>query len=66
MATQYEDYKFPHERDDKEELNVSVEEDDEELKVEIVDDTPPEDRHVEPLPEDIKDELEKVDESEDY
>jgi hypothetical protein len=44
MATQYEDYKFPHERDDKEELNVSVEEDDEELKVEIVDDTPPEDR----------------------
>ena len=66
MATQYEDYKFPHERDNKEELDVSVEEDDEELKVEIVDDTPPEDRHVEPLPEDIKDELEKVDESEDY
>jgi len=67
MATQYEDYKFPHERDDKDELNVSIEgDDDTELKVEIVDDTPPEDRHVEPLPEDIKNELEKVDESEDY
>jgi hypothetical protein len=68
MATKFEEYKFPHEQDEKEdELNVVIEDDDDtELKVEVVDDTPPEDRHVEPLPEDIKTELEKVDESEDY
>lgn len=66
MATQFEEYKFPHEQDKKDELDVLVEEDEDEVKVEIVDDTPPEDRHVEPLPEDIKEELEKVDESEEY
>jgi len=67
MATQFEEYKFPHERDEKAELDVYVEGDDDgDFKVEVVDDTPPEDRFVEPLPEDIKDDLEKVDESEDY
>ena len=67
MATQFEEYKFPHEQDaSKDELDVMIEDDDEGVEVKVVDDTPPEDRHVEPLPEDIKEDLEKVDESEDY
>lgn len=67
MATKYEEYKLPHEQDaEKDELDVTIEEDDESVEVKVVDDTPPEDRHVEPLPEDIKTELEKVDESEEY
>jgi hypothetical protein len=67
MATKYEEYKLPHEQGaEKDELDVTIEDDDEGVEVKVVDDTPPEDRHVEPLPEDIKDELEKVDESEDY
>lgn len=67
MATKYEEYKFPHEQEEqKDDFEVTVEEDDAEIKVQVVDDTPPEDRHVEPLPESIKEELEKVDESEEY
>jgi len=69
MATsQYDGYKFPHEAEDKEEqkIDVTVEGDDEDIKIEVVDDTPPEDRNINPLPEAIKEELEKIDESEDY
>jgi hypothetical protein len=65
------DFKFPDEIDDSnpaedDKLEVTVESDDEEIKVEVVDDTPDEDKFVEPLSKDVKDELEKVDESKDY
>ena len=67
MATQYEEYKFPHELEEaKDELNVTVEDDDEEVDVKIVDDTPEEDRNKEPLPSEIKSELERLDESQEY
>lgn len=63
-------YKFPDEEDDKgkpeDTLDVSVEDDDVEIKVDVKDDTPPEDRFVEPLPNSIKEDLEKADDSEDY
>ena len=63
-------YKFPDEQDDKgkpeDTLDISVEGDDVDIKVDIKDDTPPEDRFVEPLPETIKEDLEKADDSEDY
>jgi len=67
MATsQYDGYKFPHEAEDKEEQEVDVTVEGEDIKIEVVDDTPLEDRNVNPLPEAIKEELEKIDESEDY
>jgi hypothetical protein len=63
-------YKFPDEQDDKgkpeDTLDISIEGDDIEIKVDVQDDTPPEDRFVEPLPEAIKEDLEKADDSEDY
>jgi hypothetical protein len=55
-------YKFPDEIEDK--VNIEIEGDD--IKVEIEDDTPPEDRNIEPLPEEMAKELEKADESEEY
>ena len=63
-------FKFPDEVDNKgksqeEELDIQIE-GDEPVEVKIVDDTPPEDQHVEPLPEKIKEELETADEAEDY
>jgi len=64
MATgQFEEYKFPDEKAEK--LDVHVEDTDE-VDVKIVDDTPQEDRFVEPLTEEIKEDLEKADESDDY
>ena len=63
MATgQFEEYKFP---DEQTQVDVQVE-DTEEVDVKIVDDTPQEDRFVEPLTEEIKEDLEKADESDDY
>lgn len=63
-------YKFPDEEDDKNKaddtLDISIEGDDVDLKIDVKDDTPPEDRFVEPLPETIKEDLEKADDSEDY
>jgi len=63
-------YKFPDEQDDKgkpeDTLDISVEDDDVEIKVDVKDDTPSEDRFVEPLPNNIKEDLEKADDSEDY
>jgi hypothetical protein len=63
-------YKFPDEQDDKgkpeDTLDISVEGDDVDIKVDVKDDTPPEDRFVEPLPAAIKEDLEKADDSEDY
>jgi len=67
MATfKGEEYKFPDEIDSEEKLEVTIQEDDDDIKVEIVDDTPKEDRHIDPLPEAIKEDLEKADESADY
>jgi hypothetical protein len=65
MATgQFEEYKFPDEAK-PEELDIQVE-GDEDVNVKIVDDTPQEDRFVEPLTDEVKDDLEKADESDDY
>jgi len=68
MATQYEEYKFPHELEEtKDELEITLEGDDEpDVKVKVVDDTPEEDRNKEPLPSEIKSELERLDESQEY
>ena len=64
-----EAYKFPDEIengvDDK--LDISLESDGEEdITIDIVDDTPKEDRNRKPLDADVKDQLENLDESEDY
>lgn len=63
-------YKFPDEQDTKSEsedtLDISVEGDDVDIKIDVKDDTPAEDRFVEPLPNSIKEDLEKADDSEDY
>jgi len=56
-------YKFPDEIDDKQ---VDIEFDGDELDVEVVDDTPEEDRGVEPLTPEIKSELEEADEAAEY
>ena len=62
-------YKFPDEQDNKgrpeDTLDISIEGDDD-IKIDVKDDTPPEDRFVEPLPNSIKEDLEKADDSEDY
>ena len=57
MAMEMEKFEFPDDDDEvkDEEIEVNVEGDDVEVVVE--DDTPPEDRNVEPLPEEIKEEL---------
>ena len=63
-------YKFPDEIDNKgkpeDTLDISIEGDEIDIKVDVQDDTPPEDRFIEPLPETIKEDLEKADDSEDY
>lgn len=73
MAMKDDDFKFPDEIEDEkkkgkteDELDISIEEDDDEVKIEVKDDTPEEDRFVDPLSEDVKKELEKADESKDY
>jgi hypothetical protein len=67
-----EEFKFPDEleeakkaKDDDDTLDITIE-DDEDVKIEVKDDTPAEDRFVEPLSEDVKKELETVDDSKDY
>lgn len=72
MAMKDDEFKFPDEEEDKskgkteDDLDISIEGDDDEVKIEVKDDTPAEDRFVEPLSDDVKEELEKVDESKDY
>jgi len=69
MATfKGDDFKFPDEDQGKpeDELKVEIESDSDEIKVEIVDNTPPEDQNVEPLNEEVRQELEKADTSADY
>jgi hypothetical protein len=65
---QLEEYKFPDEIEDSAENEV-VEEADEgslDVDIEIVDDTPPADRNRDPVPDNIKEELETADTSKDY
>lgn len=62
-----EDFKFPDEMDDAAENDTKVEiEAEGDVEIEVVDDTPPEDRNVDPLPENVKEELETVDKSKEY
>ena len=61
-----DEYQFPDEvSETKDELSVEVAED-EEVQIEVVDNTPPDDRNVTPLSEDVREELEKADTSADY
>jgi len=60
------EFKFPDELEKDVESKIDVEIEDDEVKVEIEDDTPPEDRNVQPLPEEMAKELEKADESDEY
>jgi hypothetical protein len=63
-----DEYKFPDEIEDSTENEV-VEEVDEgslDVDIEIVDDTPPADRNRDPVPDNIKEELETADTSKDY
>jgi hypothetical protein len=53
-----EGYKFPDEVEDKKETPQAAEQ---EVEVEVIDDTPPADRNREPLPKELVDELEKDD-----
>ena len=65
-----DEFKFPDEIEDdiepQEELEVTAETDGDDVEIVVEDDTPAEDRDVEPLPEEIKQELETVDKSKEY
>jgi hypothetical protein len=66
MATyKGEEFKFPDEIETEDKIEITIEGDDD-IEVEVVDDTPKEDRHIDPLPDAIKDDLEKADESVEY
>lgn len=70
MATEKEEFKFPDEietegKETENKLDIEIE-GEEEVKVEVVDDTPEEDRNVEPLPQEVVNELEAADESDDF
>lgn len=60
-----EEFKFPDEVED-EQTTIDLDASGDDVTIEIEDDTPPEDRNVEPLPDDMKQELESADEDEDY
>jgi len=68
MAEYKEDeFKFPDEmEDEKQDDTIELEAQGDDVTIEIEDDTPPEDRNVEPLPDDMKQELESADEADDY
>lgn len=72
MPDRDDEFKFPDEiesqgkPEDEVSVDIEVEAKEDEVSIEIVDDTPPEDRNVEPLPEEMKKELEAADESDDY
>lgn len=61
-----DDFKFPDEIDEKDDKSVEIDAQGDDVTIEIEDDTPPEDRNVEPLPDDMKQELETADEDGDY
>ena len=60
-------YKFPDEQDKgkPEDLDVEIEGEGS-VSIEVIDDTPKEDQNVQPLPKDIKDDLETADSSAEY
>jgi len=58
-------YKFPDEIEAEDKVNIEMEEGDE-IEIDIVDDTPKEDRNRKPLEAETKDQLETLDESEEY
>lgn len=60
-----EEFKFPDELEEETKSKVDISVDDDKIEIEIEDDTPPQDRNKEPLPENVKEELYK-DELEDY
>ncbi len=60
-----EEFKFPDEVED-EQTTIDLDASGDDVTIEIEDDTPPEDRNVEPLPDDMKQELEAADEDDDY
>jgi hypothetical protein len=69
MAAQPEfddDFEFPDEKEvstvnTKEEVSITLEDDNTEVEIDIIDDTPPQDRDRKPLPKEIVEELEKDD-----
>ena len=69
-----DDFKFPDEiEDDKskgkpedDEFSVSIEDDGSSISIEVKDDTPTEDQHINPLPDDVKKDLEDADSSDEY
>jgi len=65
---QFDEYKFPDEMEDSKEETVvdEAEEGSLDVDIEIIDDTPPIDRNRDPVPEEIKEELETADTSKDY
>jgi hypothetical protein len=69
MALDNEEFEFPDEKEitpiNTEEVKVSVEGDDTDVEIDIIDDTPPQDRDRKPLPKEIVEELDK-DELTDY
>lgn len=60
-----EEFKFPDELEEETKSKVDVKVDDDKIEIEIEDDTPPQDRNKDPLPEQVKEELYN-DELEDY
>jgi hypothetical protein len=61
-----DDFEFPDENevstvDTREEVSITLEEDNTEVEIDIIDDTPPQDRDRKPLPKEIVEELEKDD-----
>jgi hypothetical protein len=69
MALDNDEFEFPDEKEitsiNTEEVKVSVEGDDTDVEIDIIDDTPPQDRDRKPLPKEIVEELDK-DELTDY
>jgi hypothetical protein len=65
-----DDFKFPDEMEEetkgKPEAELDIDDGSVDVDIEIVDDTPPEDRNREPVPEKIKEELEAADKSKEY